>query len=64
MICVLQKYVIVFEEEVMARRHYLGFIAQCLSAVEADESLIGISGWNENGKSFSQPLSIYFVVVL
>lgn len=43
------KYVIVFEEEVMARRHYLSFIAQCLSVVEADKSLIGISGWNENG---------------
>lgn len=43
------EYVIVFEEEVMARRHFLGFIAQCLSAIKADQSLVGISGWNENG---------------
>lgn len=35
----------------MARKHYLGFLAQCFAAVEADESLIGISGWNENGMS-------------
>lgn len=36
----------------MARRHYLGFVGQCLSAIEADESLVGISGWNENGKQY------------
>ena len=40
---------IVLEEEVILGPDFLYFMAQCLTAVDSDESLIGISGFNENG---------------
>ena len=47
----IQEYVMVFEEDVLATKHYLDLMAQCLPALGSDESLVGISAWNENGKS-------------
>jgi hypothetical protein len=49
----LQKHVIVLEEEVIVGPDFLYFLAQCLATVEKDDSLIGISGWNENGEDSS-----------
>lgn len=43
------EYLMVFEEEVVARRHYLSFMAQSLDVIKKDESLIGVNSWNENG---------------
>lgn len=40
------------EEEVILAPDFLNFVAQCLDAVEKDDTLIGISAWNENGKSY------------
>ncbi len=47
----LQKYVVVLEEEVILAPDFLNFMAQSLDAVEKDESLIGVSAWNDNGES-------------
>ncbi len=46
----LQKHVIVLEEEVVLAPDFLNFLAQCLDAVETDETLIGVSAWNDNGE--------------
>ncbi|ELU14958.1 hypothetical protein CAPTEDRAFT_220050 [Capitella teleta] len=43
------EHVVVLEEEVIPSQDLLSFLAQCLSTVEADPSLAGISAWNENG---------------
>ena len=48
-ICLFQQYVITFEEYVIATKHYLNYLAQTIKALESDDSLIGISAWNENG---------------
>jgi len=45
--------VIVLEEEVIATQDFLELIARCLPAVEADDTLIGVSAWNVNGLSLS-----------
>ena len=29
---------------------FLNFFAQCLDAVEKDDTLMGISAWNDNGE--------------
>ena len=42
---------IVLEEEVIAGPDLLAMMAQCLAAVDADDTLIGISAWNVNGTS-------------
>ena len=47
----LQKYVIVLEEEVIATQDFLELMARCLPAVEADDTLVGVSAWNVNGLS-------------
>ncbi|KAK2188800.1 hypothetical protein NP493_121g04006 [Ridgeia piscesae] len=43
------QHVIVLEEEVIVSVDLLYFFGQTLAAVEADKTLIGISGWNDNG---------------
>ncbi|XP_061178823.1 protein O-linked-mannose beta-1,2-N-acetylglucosaminyltransferase 1-like isoform X2 [Saccostrea echinata] len=43
------KYVIVIEEEIVLTPDFLDFMSQCLPALEADESLFGISAFNYNG---------------
>ena len=48
-----QDYVIVLEEEVILAQDFLSFLAQCLSVARKDDSLIGVSAWNENGKYIS-----------
>lgn len=50
-VCDVQKYVIVLEEEVIPSHDFLEFFAQCLTAVDSDETLVGISAWNINGLS-------------
>ena len=42
---------IVLEEEVIAGPDLLAMMAQCLAAVDADDTLMGISAWNVNGTS-------------
>lgn len=44
-----QKFILVLEEEVIPTQDFLSFHAQCLSVLESDKSLIGVSAWNENG---------------
>ena len=44
---------IVLEEEVIATQDFLELIARCLPAIEADDTLIGVSAWNVNGLSLS-----------
>lgn len=43
------KFILVLEEEVIPTQDFLSFHAQCLSVLESDETLIGVSAWNENG---------------
>lgn len=47
-LCV-QKYVIVLEEEVIPTQDFLELMARCLPAIEADDTLVGVSAWNVNG---------------
>lgn len=44
-----QKYVIVIEEEIVLTPDFLHFLSQCLPALEADDSLFGVSAFNYNG---------------
>ena len=44
-----QAYTIVLEEEVVPSRDFLHFMAQCLPILAKDDSLVGVSAWNENG---------------
>ena len=46
-----QKHVIVLEEEVILAPDFLNFVAQCVDAIEKDDTLIGVSAWNDNGKN-------------
>jgi len=48
-----QKYVILIEEEVIPTTDFLLYLSQCLPILEYDETLIGATAWNENGRSFS-----------
>lgn len=41
---------ILLEEEVIPSKDFLDFLGQCLPVISKDESLIGVSAWNENGK--------------
>lgn len=43
------KYVIVIEEEIVLTPDFLHFLSQCLPALEADDSLFGVSAFNYNG---------------
>jgi len=38
---------------VIATQDFLQLLARCLPAVEADDTLVGVSAWNINGLSFS-----------
>jgi GNT-I family len=48
-VCVLQKYIILLEEEVIPTTDILNYFAQCLPVLDEDETLIGATAWNENG---------------
>jgi beta-1,2-N-acetylglucosaminyltransferase len=50
------KHVVVLEEEVIVGPDFLYFLGQCLPAVDQDDSLIGVSAWNENGYEGSSGL--------
>ena len=43
---------IVLEEEVILGPDFLYFLAQCLTSVNADDSLIGVSTFNDNGEYY------------
>jgi GNT-I family len=58
-VLVVQDYVILFEEEVFPTSDFFDFLDQCLDALDSDDSLIGVSAWNDNGK-FKLCLSVYF----
>ena len=61
-VCVsMQKHVIVLEEEVIPTQDFLELFARCLPAVEADDSLIGVSAWNINGPLLSLSSSSFFL---
>ena len=55
---------IVLEEEVIAGPDLLAMMAQCLAAVDADDTLMGISAWNVNGTSPHDVISGGFLCVL
>jgi hypothetical protein len=46
----LQDYVILLEEEVFPTADFFSFLDQCLEALDTDDSLIGVSAWNDNGE--------------
>lgn len=52
----------VLEQDVVPSPELLSFFAQCLPVLSADDSLIGVTAWNENGKSST--LFIYFIVLI
>ena len=41
---------IVLEEEVIPAKDFLHFLSQCWTSLNNDATLVGISGWNENGE--------------
>ena len=41
------------EEELIVTQDFLQLLAHCLPAVEADDTLVGVSAWNINGLSFT-----------
>lgn len=43
------EHVIVLEEEVIPAKDFLHFLSQCWTSLNNDATLVGISGWNENG---------------
>jgi len=48
-----QKYVILLEEEVIPTTDFLHYMSQCLPLLNYDETLIGATAWNENGRFVS-----------
>lgn len=46
-----QRLAIFLEEDVFPSSDFLNFFRQCLPSVEADDTLVGISAWNDNGHS-------------
>ena len=49
----MQDLVIILEEEVIPSKDFLFFMAQCLDALKKDESLVGITSFNENGNNLN-----------
>ena len=47
---VLQTHVIVLEEEVILASDFLIFMAQCIDVLDKDNTLVGVSAFNENGQ--------------
>jgi len=43
--------VIVLEEEVITTQDFMELLARCLPAIDADDTLVGVSAWNVNGLS-------------
>lgn len=41
---------IILEENVIPSPDILSFFAQCFPVLKLDETLIGVTAWNENGK--------------
>jgi len=61
--CVIQKHVIVLEEEVIPTQDFLELLAHCLPSVDADDTLVGVSAWNVNGLSLSLSFLFHLLVV-
>ena len=44
-----QDFVILLEDELIPTIDFLSFMHQCLKVIDADNTLIGASAWNDNG---------------
>ena len=47
-----QKYAIFLEEEVLPTADILSFFGQCLDVLNEDDSLAGVTAFNEHGSGF------------
>ncbi|XP_013395204.1 protein O-linked-mannose beta-1,2-N-acetylglucosaminyltransferase 1 [Lingula anatina] len=45
----VNKYIILLEEDLLLSADFLSFMAQLLPVLEKDQSLSGVSAWNDNG---------------
>lgn len=58
-----QDHFIVVEEELLLAPDYLSFLAECLSILNSDPTLLGVSAWNFNGNYCIPSIGKPFVLV-